>query len=144
MRISLISRKLSVIIGLNRLRENANASMFSEFKNILLFFFSFHTIYDLVLSANSYSESEYFKQTMRQSGPTKPKEPRIPRMPQLYASSTCISFKFHILIFLYVCLFSSFFEFLLLSYGRLLLVGMTFSSLTHRGSVRSTRKKCAI
>jgi len=33
--------------------------------------------------ARSYSESEYFKQTMRQGGPTKPKEPRIPRMPQL-------------------------------------------------------------
>ncbi|GLT76937.1 hypothetical protein SLA2020_485700 [Shorea laevis] len=32
----------------------------------------------------NYSESEYFKQTMRQGGPTKPKEPRIPRMPQLY------------------------------------------------------------
>jgi len=31
----------------------------------------------------SYSESEYFKQTMRQGGPSKPKEPRIPRMPQL-------------------------------------------------------------
>lgn len=31
----------------------------------------------------SYSESEYFKQTMRQGGPAKPKEPRIPRMPQL-------------------------------------------------------------
>ncbi|KAF4355223.1 hypothetical protein F8388_012998 [Cannabis sativa] len=31
----------------------------------------------------NYSESEYFKQTMRQGGPTKPKEPRIPRMPQL-------------------------------------------------------------
>ena len=34
-------------------------------------------------SDSSYSESEYFKQTMRQGGPTKPKEPRIPRMPQL-------------------------------------------------------------
>ncbi|KAH1217729.1 ISWI chromatin-remodeling complex ATPase CHR11 [Glycine max] len=32
----------------------------------------------------NYSESEYFKQTMRQGGPTKPKEPRIPRMPQLH------------------------------------------------------------
>ncbi|XP_042050501.1 ISWI chromatin-remodeling complex ATPase CHR11 isoform X2 [Salvia splendens] len=32
----------------------------------------------------NYSESEYFKQTMRQSGPVKPKEPRIPRMPQLH------------------------------------------------------------
>ncbi|KAK4477886.1 hypothetical protein RD792_017151 [Penstemon davidsonii] len=32
----------------------------------------------------NYSESEYFKQTMRQSGPAKPKEPRIPRMPQLH------------------------------------------------------------
>ncbi|CAL5198834.1 unnamed protein product [Lathyrus oleraceus] len=32
----------------------------------------------------NYSESEYFKQTMRQSAPTKPKEPRIPRMPQLH------------------------------------------------------------
>ncbi|XP_059648810.1 ISWI chromatin-remodeling complex ATPase CHR11 [Cornus florida] len=32
----------------------------------------------------NYSESEYFKQTMRQSGPTRPKEPRIPRMPQLH------------------------------------------------------------
>ncbi|KAK3038999.1 hypothetical protein RJ639_027484 [Escallonia herrerae] len=32
----------------------------------------------------NYSESEYFKQTMRQSGPTRPREPRIPRMPQLH------------------------------------------------------------
>ncbi|KAL8105249.1 hypothetical protein AgCh_029151 [Apium graveolens] len=32
----------------------------------------------------NYSEAEYFKQTMRQSGPAKPKEPRIPRMPQLH------------------------------------------------------------
>ncbi|XP_039686239.1 ISWI chromatin-remodeling complex ATPase CHR11 isoform X2 [Medicago truncatula] len=32
----------------------------------------------------NYSESEYFKQTMRQGGPSKPKEPRIPRMPQLH------------------------------------------------------------
>ncbi|XP_059632685.1 ISWI chromatin-remodeling complex ATPase CHR11 [Cornus florida] len=32
----------------------------------------------------NYSESEYFKQTMRQGGPTKPREPRIPRMPQLH------------------------------------------------------------
>ncbi|MGS9140039.1 hypothetical protein ACQWE9_24535, partial [Salmonella enterica subsp. enterica serovar Infantis] len=32
----------------------------------------------------NYSESEYFKQTMRQAGPVKPKEPRIPRMPQLH------------------------------------------------------------
>ncbi|NMR96302.1 hypothetical protein HKB01_03295, partial [Vibrio parahaemolyticus] len=32
----------------------------------------------------NYSESEYFKQTMRQGGPTTPKEPRIPRMPQLH------------------------------------------------------------
>ncbi|KAL8128856.1 hypothetical protein V2J09_018011 [Rumex salicifolius] len=32
----------------------------------------------------NYSESEYFKQTMRQSGPSRPKEPRIPRMPQLH------------------------------------------------------------
>ncbi|CAI9118739.1 OLC1v1020343C1 [Oldenlandia corymbosa var. corymbosa] len=32
----------------------------------------------------NYSESEYFKQTMRQAGPTRPKEPRIPRMPQLH------------------------------------------------------------
>ncbi|KAL7105006.1 hypothetical protein ACP275_07G018300 [Erythranthe tilingii] len=32
----------------------------------------------------NYSESEYFKQTMRQAGPSKPKEPRIPRMPQLH------------------------------------------------------------
>jgi SWI/SNF-related matrix-associated actin-dependent regulator of chromatin subfamily A member 5 len=31
----------------------------------------------------NYSEAEYFKQTMRQSGPAKPKEPRIPRMPNL-------------------------------------------------------------
>ncbi|KAG5096518.1 hypothetical protein JHK82_046372 [Glycine max] len=29
-------------------------------------------------------KSEYFKQTMRQGGLTKPKEPRIPRMPQLH------------------------------------------------------------
>ncbi|KAH6788584.1 chromatin-remodeling protein 11 [Perilla frutescens var. frutescens] len=33
---------------------------------------------------HNYSESEYFKQTMRQSGPARPKEPRIPRMPQLH------------------------------------------------------------
>ncbi|XP_052188744.1 ISWI chromatin-remodeling complex ATPase CHR11 isoform X2 [Diospyros lotus] len=32
----------------------------------------------------NYSESEYFKQTMRQSGPARPKEPRIPRMPTLH------------------------------------------------------------
>ncbi|CAL0307234.1 unnamed protein product [Lupinus luteus] len=32
----------------------------------------------------NYSESEYFKQTLRQGGPSKPKEPRIPRMPQLH------------------------------------------------------------
>ncbi|KAK6803580.1 hypothetical protein RDI58_001364 [Solanum bulbocastanum] len=32
----------------------------------------------------NYSESEYFKQTMRPSGPARPKEPRIPRMPQLH------------------------------------------------------------
>ncbi|KAK8982728.1 hypothetical protein V6N11_046640 [Hibiscus sabdariffa] len=32
----------------------------------------------------NYSESEYFKQTLRQGGPAKPKEPRIPRMPQLH------------------------------------------------------------
>ncbi|KAI9128802.1 hypothetical protein K1719_000285 [Acacia pycnantha] len=32
----------------------------------------------------NYSESEYFKQTLRQGGPTKPREPRIPRMPQLH------------------------------------------------------------
>jgi hypothetical protein len=36
-----------------------------------------------IFSLTSYSESEYFKQTMRQGGPAKPKEPRIPRMPQL-------------------------------------------------------------
>lgn len=32
----------------------------------------------------NYSESDYFKQTMRQGGPAKPREPRIPRMPQLH------------------------------------------------------------
>ncbi|KAG9137120.1 hypothetical protein Leryth_011939 [Lithospermum erythrorhizon] len=32
----------------------------------------------------NYSESEYFKQTLRQGGPARPKEPRIPRMPQLH------------------------------------------------------------
>ncbi|XP_043719944.1 ISWI chromatin-remodeling complex ATPase CHR11 isoform X2 [Telopea speciosissima] len=32
----------------------------------------------------NYSESEYFKQAMRQGGPAKPREPRIPRMPQLH------------------------------------------------------------
>ncbi|KAI8561580.1 hypothetical protein RHMOL_Rhmol04G0351200 [Rhododendron molle] len=32
----------------------------------------------------NYSESEYFKQTMRQGGPARPREPRIPRMPQLH------------------------------------------------------------
>jgi hypothetical protein len=42
--------------------------------------------YDMIcgfFGVYSYSESEYFKQTMRQGGPSKPKEPRIPRMPQL-------------------------------------------------------------
>ncbi|XP_061349131.1 ISWI chromatin-remodeling complex ATPase CHR11-like isoform X2 [Gastrolobium bilobum] len=32
----------------------------------------------------NYSESEYFKQTMRQGGPIKPKGPRIPKMPPLH------------------------------------------------------------
>ncbi|KAK1277296.1 putative chromatin-remodeling complex ATPase chain [Acorus gramineus] len=32
----------------------------------------------------NYSESDYFKQAMRQGGPSKPREPRIPRMPQLH------------------------------------------------------------
>ncbi|XP_077240536.1 putative chromatin-remodeling complex ATPase chain [Tasmannia lanceolata] len=32
----------------------------------------------------NYSESDYFKQAMRQGGPVKPREPRIPRMPQLH------------------------------------------------------------
>ncbi|KAJ0979740.1 hypothetical protein J5N97_015214 [Dioscorea zingiberensis] len=32
----------------------------------------------------NYSDSDYFKQAMRQGGPAKPKEPRIPRMPQLH------------------------------------------------------------
>ncbi|KAL1197798.1 ISWI chromatin-remodeling complex ATPase CHR17 [Cardamine amara subsp. amara] len=32
----------------------------------------------------NYSETEYFKQTLRQGAPAKPKEPRIPRMPQLH------------------------------------------------------------
>lgn len=32
----------------------------------------------------NYSESDYFKQALRQGGPTKPREPRIPRMPQLH------------------------------------------------------------
>ncbi|KAL6343808.1 hypothetical protein AAG906_027579 [Vitis piasezkii] len=32
----------------------------------------------------NYSESEYFKQTMRQGAPAKQREPRIPRMPQLH------------------------------------------------------------
>ncbi|GLJ45800.1 hypothetical protein SUGI_0963830 [Cryptomeria japonica] len=32
----------------------------------------------------NYSESDYFKQAMRQGGPPKPREPRIPRMPQLH------------------------------------------------------------
>ena len=43
------------------------------------------SLFDLYFSFPliSYSESEYFKQTMRQGGPAKPKEPRIPRMPQL-------------------------------------------------------------
>ncbi|XWS08636.1 hypothetical protein CRYUN_Cryun40dG0018600 [Craigia yunnanensis] len=44
------------------------------------------SLFDLYFSFPliSYSESEYFKQTMRQGGPAKPKEPRIPRMPQLH------------------------------------------------------------
>ncbi|KAL5712864.1 hypothetical protein ACHQM5_014988 [Ranunculus cassubicifolius] len=32
----------------------------------------------------NYSESEYFKQALRQAGPAKPREPRIPRMPTLH------------------------------------------------------------
>lgn len=49
-----------------------------------LFFTCFIDI--LILSLNfSYSESQYFKQTLRPSAPAKPKEPRIPRMPQLWA-----------------------------------------------------------
>ncbi|VAH14538.1 unnamed protein product [Triticum turgidum subsp. durum] len=32
----------------------------------------------------NYSESEYFKQALRQGGPAKPREPRIPRMPNLH------------------------------------------------------------
>ncbi|CAN7067800.1 unnamed protein product [Brassica rapa subsp. trilocularis] len=32
----------------------------------------------------NYSENEYFKQTLRQGAPAKPKEPRIPRMPHLH------------------------------------------------------------
>ncbi|MCO5580415.1 hypothetical protein L7F22_034281 [Adiantum nelumboides] len=32
----------------------------------------------------NYSDSDYFKQALRQGGPTKPREPRIPRMPQLH------------------------------------------------------------
>ncbi|PKA62262.1 putative chromatin-remodeling complex ATPase chain [Apostasia shenzhenica] len=32
----------------------------------------------------NYSDSDYFKQAMRQGAPTKPREPRIPRMPQLH------------------------------------------------------------
>lgn len=44
--------------------------------SLRMIYYSFFCIF-------SYSESEYFKQTMRQSGPARPKEPRIPRMPQL-------------------------------------------------------------
>ncbi|PKU70337.1 putative chromatin-remodeling complex ATPase chain [Dendrobium catenatum] len=32
----------------------------------------------------NYSDTDYFKQAMRQGAPTKPREPRIPRMPQLH------------------------------------------------------------
>jgi SWI/SNF-related matrix-associated actin-dependent regulator of chromatin subfamily A member 5 len=32
----------------------------------------------------NYSESEYFKQALRQGAPAKPREPRIPRMPHLH------------------------------------------------------------
>ncbi|KAL7123858.1 hypothetical protein ABFS83_14G010800 [Erythranthe nasuta] len=32
----------------------------------------------------NYSESEYFKQTLRPSAPARPREPRVPRMPQLH------------------------------------------------------------
>ncbi|XP_020254817.1 probable chromatin-remodeling complex ATPase chain isoform X2 [Asparagus officinalis] len=32
----------------------------------------------------NYSESDYFKQALRQGGPAKPREPRIPRMPHLH------------------------------------------------------------
>ncbi|OVA15033.1 SNF2-related [Macleaya cordata] len=32
----------------------------------------------------NYSESDYYKQTLRQNGTAKPREPRIPRMPQLH------------------------------------------------------------
>lgn len=45
--------------------------------------FSLSSVKTWLSFAVSYSESEYFKQTMRQSGPARPKEPRIPRMPQL-------------------------------------------------------------
>jgi hypothetical protein len=31
----------------------------------------------------NYSESDYFKQALRQGAPAKPREPRIPRMPHL-------------------------------------------------------------
>ncbi|XP_020272875.1 ISWI chromatin-remodeling complex ATPase CHR11-like [Asparagus officinalis] len=32
----------------------------------------------------NYSDTDYFKQALRQGAPTKPREPRIPRMPQLH------------------------------------------------------------
>jgi hypothetical protein len=46
-------------------------------------FFHHYMKQDFLFVPSSYSESEYFKQTMRQGGPAKPREPRIPRMPQL-------------------------------------------------------------
>ncbi|KAM3400938.1 hypothetical protein ACQJBY_005636 [Aegilops geniculata] len=52
----------------------------------------------------NYSESEYFKQALRQGAPAKPREPRIPRMPNLYAFSVAhftrssLNFRFLVLV----------------------------------------------
>ena len=83
MKISLTLRRLSVTVGLNHPEGKGSASKFillaTDFFEILIIFLN------LFLSASvcSYSESDYFKQTMRQGAPSKPKEPRIPRMPHL-------------------------------------------------------------
>lgn len=94
-RIRLTSRSWSATIGLNHPGENASASKAVDYGaggcifrcnrfpswpwHVSLILFLFFLVF-------SYSESDYFKQAMRQGGPAKPREPRIPRMPQLYAS----------------------------------------------------------
>ena len=64
-------------------REKAQVRMTLCWLFLVLFPISVMFTHFFVFGLFSYSESEYFKQTMRQGGPAKPKEPRIPRMPQL-------------------------------------------------------------